>query len=51
MLMTNIKEPSPGTLKIGRIMGSKSVPINSITPNPINNSEPIKKGSNAGKTI
>jgi len=50
ILIANANEPSPGTLNIGRIIGSKSTPKNLTTPKLINISDPIKKGSSAGIT-
>src|SRR5699024_10334943 len=46
--ITQAKLPEPGTLKTGRIIGSKSTPIKLTTPKLMSNSAVIKKGSNDG---
>jgi hypothetical protein len=51
MPMAKGKEPTPGTLNKGRIMGSNSIPKDLIRPVPLNNSAAIKKGSRDGNTI
>jgi len=45
------KAPAPGTLKRGRMRGSKITPRKCTTPSASMTSERTKKGSNDGKTI
>ena len=48
--MKNANAPSPGMLKIGRIIDLKQLPNRLTTPRPISISTQIKKGSSAGRT-
>ena len=50
MLIAKAKDPSPGTLNSGLIIGSNSTPKNLTTPRLIKISDPIKKGRRAGTT-
>jgi hypothetical protein len=45
------KEPLPGTLNKGLIIGSKKVPKKCTTPNCKRSSEPMKKGSREGVIV
>jgi hypothetical protein len=50
MLMKKSKEPSPGTLNMGRMRGLKVEPKKLTIPKPINISTHMKKGRSAGHT-
>jgi len=49
--MAKAKEPHPGTLKIGRIIGSKMIPKRLTIPDLLSNCDATKKGKREGNTI
>lgn len=49
--MATAKEPQPGTLKRGLIIGSKRIPAAFIKLVLFNSSDAAKKGNNEGKTM
>ena len=49
LIRYNAKAPTPGTLKTGRIKGSRKTPMAFTTPIPMRSSERMKKGNKDGK--
>jgi len=51
MPIAKAKEPHPGTLNRGRIIGSSNIPVARTNPVLLKSSEATKKGNSDGNTI